>query len=226
MRRSLNLLLLGIAFISINVNLVNSQGAIGPDGKYKPSLRLSFLYPDYDDFKGKIRYFEWERFRRVDSQYLKPDIEKWVSALKEIKNPDLHQKHIKIFLKDKKARYFYVQEDTSFSRRFFAVNGDTIDVLFVNGEEILYMLTQSGVAFWRYFYKDGRLRALKMYSMMPDIREKLELPDRLRSVANYIYFDEEREVYFDSTEFKNEFNSIDYRTRFIDKDRFDYSVSY
>jgi hypothetical protein len=214
-----------IALLSINVNLVNSQGGIGPDGKYKPPLRLSFLYPDYDNFKGKIKYFEWKSFRRIDSQYLKPDIEKWVSTLKEIKDPDLHQKHVKICFKDKKARYFYVQEDTSFGRRFFAVNGDTIDVLIVNGEEILNMLTPSGVAFWRYFYKDGRLRALKMYSMMPDIREKLELPDRLRSVANYIYFDEEREVYFDSTEFKDKLDWFDYRTRFIDKERFDYSVS-
>jgi hypothetical protein len=221
----LNALAFGVPVLFTITITVKSQYAYFPDVEYFTPLKLSNLYPDYDNFEGEIKYFEWKQLRQLDGQFLKPDIEEWISTLKEVKKPDLNQKHIKVWFKDNKARYFYLQSDAHSYRYFFAVYGDSIDVVGVNRDGSLnLLLTPVGVGLWRYFYKDGRLRATKSYITDFVTENKTEFSDRLYDVENYLYFDEDREAYFDSTEYKAQFNRPVWN-RHIDKKQFDYSVS-
>jgi len=229
MGKTIDILIFGILVLCTCSDQENRQRNFTADGNNIRPLQLSDFYPDFDDFKGEIKYFEWKSFRQLDNQFLKPDIEEWASSLNEIKKPSRSQQHIKAWFKDDKVRFFYLNPNEHSHGLFFAVNGDTIDFTTIGDDNSVGGITsQVGVGFWRYFYKDGRLRAQTTYTTIPKVyfkaRREPVIADYFYGAKNYFYFDEAREGYLDSTEYKNKYG-ITIWDWYIDKERFDYSIS-
>jgi len=229
MGKTINIMIFGILIFSACSDQENRQRNFTPDGSNIRRLQLSDFYPDFDDFKGEIKYFEWKSFRQLDDQFLKPDIEEWASSLNEIKKPSRSRHHIKVWFKDNEVRFFYLNPDEHSHRYFFAVSGDTIDVTTIGDDNSVGgIMSQVGVGFWRYFYKDDRLRTRTTYTTIPQgyykVKREPVIADYLFGAENYFYFDEAREGYLDSTEYKDKFN-ITVWNRYIDERQFDYSIS-